>query len=423
MVLGPLAPAPGRADQAAPNGDVIVIFRDGTDVAQRDSVLRQAGAVPRRHFQRVAAAAAQLPDPRVRAFLEHHPDVVAIVPDRPVQAFAKPSRGGGGSTGQVVPAGVQHIGAVNLPWTGNLVGVGVVDTGLDFNHQDLQSLGSPCYTAFTSCQDDNGHGTHVGGIIAARNNTIDVVGVAPNATLYAVKVLDSSGSGTDSTVMAGLDWIAVHANTVAPEIKVVNMSLGRRGTLDDNPALHQSVQNLYTLGIAVVVAAGNDPGLEVSQQVPATYPEVMAIASTTALDGSNACHFFGGFIAADTASYFTTDGAFNSTTGIGVTVSAPGEDKENVTVSCHATSVGILSTKLGGGTTRLSGTSMAAPHVTGVVALMAEKFGLSLTPEGARSVIRSSAARIGVAPLDSPTLGYTFDGEREGIVSAPGALQ
>ncbi|MBI4638479.1 MAG: S8 family serine peptidase [Candidatus Rokubacteria bacterium] len=426
-LLVPLAAAITSAHAAGPE-DVIVIFRDGLDATQRDAILTAAGAVPSRHFQRVSAAAAQLPDAAVRAALEQHPDVTAIVPDRQVQAHAKPDKpGGGGTTGQVVPAGVQRIGAApgTLAWTGSAIGVAVVDTGLDFAHQDLQ-VGATCFTAFTACQDDNSHGTHVGGIIAALNNTIDVVGVAPNATLYAVKVLDAAGNGTDSTVIAGLDWIAQQAGTLAPPVRVVNMSLGRAGSVDDNPALRQAVQVLSTRGIAVVVSAGNDPGLEVSQQVPATYPEVMAVASTSALDGTNKCRFFTGVITADTASWFTTDGAFDPATGIGVTASAPGEDKEDIAKSCFVQSVGILSTRLGGGTTRLSGTSMSAPHVAGVVTLLWEKYvalGASLTPEEARSILRSTADRLDAAPLNSPTTGYTFDGEREGVVWAPGALQ
>jgi subtilisin family serine protease len=244
-----------------------------------------------------------------------------------------------------------------------------------------------------------------------------------------VKVLDSAGNGSDSTVMGGLDWVATNGANLVPPIRVVNMSLGRAGQLNDNPALRAIVQTLYNQGITVVVAAGNEPDLEVSQQVPATYPEVLAIASSTALDGSNGrCRFFTGIIAADSASSFTTDGRFDPATGIGVTVSAPGEDRENVTRSCFAQSVGILSTKLGGGTTRLFGTSMAAPHAAGVVALMWEKTLLLnsaglLHPEDARATLRAKAALVGEAPLDAPTTGYSFDGEREGILSAPSVLQ
>jgi subtilisin family serine protease len=347
---------------------------------------------------------------------------------------------------QVVPSGVQRIGAAPgmMNWTGAGIGVAVVDTGVDFNHADLGLAPEiPGLNSFNavggSCQDFHGHGTHVAGIIAARNNAIDVVGVAPNATIYCVSVFqpdpDQGAVGTDEDLIAGLDWIATHANLVNPPIRVVNMSLGREKTVDDdnpNHPVHLAVKALYDMGISVVVAAGNDPLREVTDQVPAGYPEVMAIASTTAQDGVNgydeefpACVGVP-IIKTDTASYFTTDGAFLG--GTGVTASAPGEQQEDIFLyadACFLEPIGILSLALDGGTVELAGTSMASPHVAGVVALMWEhdlSLGISLTPEGARTRIRNNVQRRGTAPLDSPLEEYTFDGEREGVIWAPAAV-
>jgi subtilisin len=367
--------------------------------------------------------------------LKQDPNVLSVTEDRIVGMHGKPAKpgGGGGTTSrapEVLPAGVARIGAIPgvIAYTGSGVGVAVVDTGVDFNHPDLP-LGGKSFKAIVSRnrlqvsegttvgQDDNGHGTHVGGIIAARQDGYDVIGVAPGATLYAVKVLDKAGSGYDSTVLAGLDWVAKNAAGVVPAIKVVNMSLGRPGTLGDSSSYRNAVKKLRDLGITVVVSAGNDQGREVSAMVPATYPEVIAVASTTAKAGTDD---IGWFIGADTASYFTTDGAFNSSTGIGVTISAPGEEQENI-VSGYIQGVGILSTRLGGGTTRMSGTSMSAPHTAGVVALMYQQAGGALAPESARATIMSSALKIGSAPFNSPTSTYTFDGVREGVLDALGA--
>ena len=375
---------------------------------------RGAGASVRHQFAIVSAASATVHNRSTLQALAV--SSAQVIPDRTMRAIAKPGGGGGGgSTGEVQQAGATRIGA---PVTGNNgagVGIAIVDTGLDFNHTDLQgAFGIGCHDSFgASCQDQNGHGTHVAGIVGARDNDTGVVGVASGATLYAVRVLDASGSGSDSDVMAGLDWI-YSQNTGGMKIRVANMSLGRDGTVNDNPAMHATVTKLSDQGVTIVVAAGNDPKMVISQQVPPAYPEVLAIASSTAIDGTNACNRLSSAIRADTASYFTTDGD-------GVVVSAPGEDKEDVSRGCLISSTGILSLKLGGGTTRMSGTSMASPHVAGVAALLVAA-DTTITPACVRAKIAKGAVRQDAAPLNSPTSSYTFDGKREGILSAPGAL-
>jgi subtilisin family serine protease len=252
--------------------------------------------------------------------------------------------------------------------------------------------------------------------VSALNNTIGVVGVAPGSKPYCVKVLDSTGAGSDSNIIAGLDWIYKNWNLVTPNIRVVNMSLGRAGTISDNSTYRTAIQKLYNLGIVIVTAAGNDQTVDVTKRVPQAYPEVINVASTTALAGTTSCKTQAA-IAADSASYFTTDGKFDPTTKIGVTISAPGEDQENIGSTCTATSIGMLSLNKGGGTIRYSGSSISSPLVAGVVARMLQK-GVSGV-ENVRTQLRSTAQKVGTAPLDSRITGYTFDGEREGIAKAP----
>jgi len=449
--LGAKAPTssglPGCVDPNRDPGNVvtpcsaILVFKRGATVSGRAAVVSWVGASFGRDLPRHNAASAIVPNIRSLRRLSASSAIRQIIPNRRMGILAPPScspwpscknDSGGGSTSQVLPSGVAHIGADQVAATGADIGVAIVDTGLDRGHTDLP-VALPSFDAYGgNGQDDNGHGTHVGGIVAALDNDQDVVGVAPGATLYSVKVLDSAGFGSDADIIAGLDWVLMNAATLSPPIRVVNMSLGDSprdcGSADwtmaggtrapDNPLLRSAIQDLTNAGITVVVAAGNDNNIEVKDTAPAGCAEVIAVASTTAVDGTNKCKVSSTLVAADTASFFTTDGAFTdvqaSGKGIGVTISAPGEKQEDLTCA-QVKTVGILSLQLGGGTTRKSGTSMASPHVAGVAALMLQ-LNSGLDSEAIRSALIAGASGRGSLPVNS-ILG-TPDGEREGIVSA-----
>lgn len=255
---------------------------------------------------------------------------------------------------QLTPTGVNRIGASSTTNLGSGITVAVIDTGIDLSHPDLKSniVASKSCIARKTATDDNGHGTHVAGTIAGVNNSSGVVGVAPQAKLAAVKVLDSRGSGTWSSVICGLDWIT--ANAARYNIKVANMSLGGGGTSDNNcgytnnDPLHQAICRSVAAGVTYVVAAGNE-GVDATQSVPASYDDaVITVSALADSDGRS-----GGLGA---ATGFGADDTFASFSNYGSTVdiAAPGVD--------------IYSTWKSGGYKTISGTSMAAPHVSGAVA-------------------------------------------------------
>jgi subtilisin len=204
--LAPALHAQGTASRG--EGRYVVTLQPGQNA---ESVSRSHGVVPEFIYTKVLNGfAGKIPPGRLKA-LQNDARVASIAVDNLVKldivdVDGKPT-GGGGAPSQVVPAGVSRVGAApgSVPFTGAGVGVAVLDSGLDFNHNDLKENVSPisfsAYPGMTA-QDWHGHGTHVGGIIAARNNSIDVFGVAPGATLYAVQVFDSYGSGYDSEILA-----------------------------------------------------------------------------------------------------------------------------------------------------------------------------------------------------------------------------
>jgi len=161
---------------------------------------------------------------------------------------------------ETIPTGVRRAG-VNSANHGFGIGVAVIDTGIDLTHPDLNVVANmTCIPRTKSGNDDNGHGTHVAGTIAALDNEFGVLGVASQSDLYAVKVLDKRGSGSWSSVICGIDWVTENAQAL--NIKVANMSLGGSGYSDDNcgkdnaDALHQAICTSTAAGITYVVAAG-----------------------------------------------------------------------------------------------------------------------------------------------------------------------
>jgi subtilisin family serine protease len=327
------------------------------------------------------------------------------------------------TTSQTLPTGVNRIDGESTPTTtrdGSGIGVAVIDTGIDLNHQDLKPVeqGWNCINNTSNAQDDYGHGTHVAGTIAARNNTSGVVGVAPGAKLYPVKVLDSTGSGTNSQVICGIDW--VFKNAQANNIKVANMSLGgwvnsRKG-LDDNDCGHTNGDTEHTAicrattgdpkatdpaakqgaGVTFAVAAGNDAwpiedkAYSYWSERPAVYNEVLTVA--TIADGNGQA---GGGVNPTCRTGETDDTpASFSNWAEPVATSTTYESSPDANHTIAGPGVCIYSTYWKSGQTNqyatLSGTSMATPHIAGTAALYRAK-NPSATPAQVISALRNDA--------------------------------
>ncbi|MFC4811970.1 S8 family peptidase [Paenibacillus sp. GCM10023250] len=245
-----------------------------------------------------------------------------------------------------IPWGVQEIKAP-LAWsttTGHRVKVGVIDTGVDFSHPDLkQSIGRGInlLNRGTLPHDDNGHGTHICGTIAAANQVHGMIGVAPRATVHPVKAFDHNGSAYVSDIVLGIDWC------VRSGMNIINMSFGMKTR---SKSLLTAVTNAFNAGVIIVASSGND-GKRKSIDYPARYPQTIAVGATNRLRRI----------------------APFSNRGMYIDVYAPGEK--------------ILSSWLRGKYNEMSGTSMATSHVSGAIALLlAHRPGL--TPTEIKAVLK-----------------------------------
>jgi len=343
-----------------PTNRWIVVLKPGTDVSA--TVARQGKrigfATDRTYRNAIRGYAATLDGAQVTA-LSHDGSVAMIVADERIEAEA-----------QAIPTGIARIGANRSPVAAiNGVDervdadVAIVDTGIA-SVPDLNVVGGyNCSTSnHAAWRDVHGHGTHVAGTVGALDNGSGVVGVAPGVRLWAVKILNDSGEGLLSWYVCGLDWITAQRDPVDPTrplFEAVNMSVAKWGTDDvhcgavNKDVLHAAICRLVASGVTVVAAAGNDSS-SAAARVPAAYNEVITVSALADTDGKpgglggHRCFSWGSYDVDDTFADFSNAGA-------DVDLIAPGK--------C------IWST-IPGGYAYMSGTSMAAPHVTGAVALL-----------------------------------------------------
>jgi subtilisin family serine protease len=269
---------------------------------------------------------------------------------------------------QTLPWGINKIDAdMSSTKAGNGTGTisnvraYIIDTGVDAQHRDLNVIRHVNFASGPN-SDCNGHGTHVAGTVAARDNTVDVVGVAPSVPLTGVKVLGCGGSGSTSGVIKGVDWVT--ANALKPA--VANMSLGG----STSQALDDAVKKSANSGVFYAVSAGNS--------------------------GANACN------------YSPARAGAGSNNGVMTVAATDSNDREaswsnyGSCVDVWAPGVSILSTRLKGGTTTLSGTSMASPHGSGAGALYLSR--TSASPASVEGALKTAATTTANKSKDGRTI-------------------
>ena len=234
---------------------------------------------------------------------------------------------------QTTPWGISRVAG---PLNGSGKRAWILDTGIDLNHSDLviSTQHNISFIPGENANDLNGHGTHVAGILAARDNGIDVVGVAAGATVVSVKVLDQNREGTTDSVVDGVEHVVANASTN----DIINMSLGAVDPDEVITAVDQAVENAADMGFRFVIAAGNDE-IHANNVTPArvVHNNVWTISATN------------------------SNNQFASFSNFG-----------NPPIRFAAPGVNVLSLNNGGGTTTDSGTSMSAPHVAGILLVCGE---------------------------------------------------
>ncbi|KAF3073224.1 Cuticle-degrading protease [Trichoderma lentiforme] len=349
----------------------IVKFKDGSSLQAVDETLTKIASDAHHVYQHVFKGFAATLDQETLEVLRSHPDVEYIEQDAIVKVNAFVSQTG-------APWGLGRIshkarGSTTYVYDDS-AGAGtcsyIIDTGVDATHPEFEGRATFLRT-FVSGQntDGNGHGTHVSGTIGSRS-----YGVAKKTSIYGVKVLDNSGSGTFANVIAGMDFVADDAQTRnCPNGSVANMSLGGGFTASVNAA----AAALIDAGVFLAVAAGND-GTDARNTSPASEPTVCTVGASTS---------------ADARASFSNYGSV-------VDIFAPGQD--------------VLSTWPSGRTNTISGTSMATPHIVGLGAYLLALEG-PRDPQALCSRIQALAGRSLLSGVPSGTINaVAFNGNPSG---------
>src|SRR5262245_1215069 len=350
------APAASAADPAKGELAKTIVTFQGELGRKAQRIIEKYGGTVRAELGIVDGVSALIPKGQLKQ-LAKDPAVTSVEPDLPVTLFPMDHAGDTGDLEYENAWGVEHIGtpavhAAGIRGAG--VKVAVIDTGIDYLHDDPDDTpyvvdpefygnykgGHDFVNNDDDPMDDNGHGTHVAGILAAEKNGYLVSGVAPDVDLYALKILNANGEGDESNLILALQWAVTH------DIDVVNMSLGMHTSV---PALATAVANASAAGVLLVAASGNVNPLSLNEvpfgcavAYPAAYPQVL---STTFTNGNNALTGL-------------------SCTGPEVDFAAPGDQIYG------PVPIGTCQLCDPRGYASLTGTSMASPHLAGTVALL-----------------------------------------------------
>ena len=344
---------------------VLIGFKEKPGPAEQ-ALVKGLGGKIKYTYNIIPAIAASVPEVAIEA-LKKNPNITNVEPDSIVYALDAELDNSWG---------VKRIGAGYVHDSTNKgagVKVAIIDTGIDYTHTDLANnfdanvKGYDFVNSDFDPMDDNGHGTHVAGIVAAEDDDFGVVGVAPAAELYALKALDENGSGYVSDVVAAIMWATDPNNdgNTDDRMDVINMSLG--GAYNSWLLDAACLLAYYYDGLILVASAGNSgnpPGKGDNISYPAAYDSVIAVAATDQSDKR--------------ASW--------SSTGSELELAAPGVD--------------IYSTYKGGGYATLSGTSMASPHVAGTAALVWAK-NPTWSNDAVRTQLQNTADDLGATGWDS----------------------